>query len=290
MGAALSAFRGVPVTYWVMDINPDQAVALGQAQAGSLPVRLMDWQNRQILKRASDVVPLDPYMAERLRAKGPIPGRVDIMPPWPHVDADNPPLAHDDNSLRREWDLSEKRVVMYSGNLSPSHPIDTIVDAAARVADDPKLHFLFVGGGQARRDLETAVAARGLDNVTFKPYQPLEKLRESLSVADVHLVSMGDAMVGVVHPCKVYGAMAVGRPVLALAPEKCHLTDIVGAHGCGWQVRHGDVDGVVDVLREIASAPQGALDDKGRAGLNAVKTTFSPRALMGQFCDVLERA
>ena len=51
--------------------------------------------------------------------------------------------------------------------------------------------------------------------------------RYSLSAADAHLVSVGNESVGTIHPCKIYGAMAVARPIILLAPDPCHVSDLV---------------------------------------------------------------
>ena len=88
------------MTFWAMDINPDQIVATGTVAEDAWPVRAFDWMNRQVLRAADSVVALDRYMAERLRAKFPIDGKLSVIPPWPHVEAAEAPLPHADNPFR----------------------------------------------------------------------------------------------------------------------------------------------------------------------------------------------
>lgn len=288
-GVALSVLKRAPVAFWAMDINPDQLVATGAISARSLPARVFDWINRATLRRASDVVALDRFMAARLERKKPIAGKIAILPPWPHVDEIAAPLPHERNPFRERHGLAGKFVVMYSGNLSPTHPVTTILEAAVRLADRNDLLFLFVGGGLGKREIERFVTERRPPNVRTLPYQPLAELRQSLSAADVHLVAMGEPMVGVVHPCKIYGAMAVGRPILMLGPRPCHVSDILDEYRVGWQVAHGDVDGAVARLREIVATGPAELADKGCRSQRAVAERFGKRRLCGAFCDVLER-
>jgi glycosyltransferase involved in cell wall biosynthesis len=179
---------------------------------------------------------------------------------------------------------------MYSGNLSPVHPLDTVLAAAVALRDDPRLRFVFVGGGGQRAAVEEVVRREGLGNVTLLPYQPLDQLRYSLSAADVHLVTMGSDMVGIVHPCKLYGAMAAARPILYLGPAQSHVGEIVARHAIGWQVDHGDVAGAVAALRTIAELPQAELDERGRRAAAAVAGELSQTRLLGSFCDVVEQA
>jgi len=82
-GVLIGAVRRVPVKYWVMDLNPDQMVALGKLREDSLAVRAFDFLNRIVLRRADDVVVLDRFMAARLARKGEIRGTLTVLPPWP---------------------------------------------------------------------------------------------------------------------------------------------------------------------------------------------------------------
>ena len=156
-----------------------------------------------------------------------------VIPPWP-LDEDFEPISHRDNPFRREHALDGKFVVMYSGNMSIAHPLDTILQAARQLKHRSDILFLFVGGGLGRRDIERSAADGRCGNVIVLPYQPREALRYSLSAADVHLVAMGDDMVGIVHPSKIYGAMACpGRsccwgPAAATRENSCGDTESAG--------------------------------------------------------------
>lgn len=59
-----------------------------------------------------------------------------------------------------------------------------------------------------------ACRALGLKNVMFQPYQPRERLRESLSLPDIHIVSLDERLEGLIVPSKFVGVLATGRPVL----------------------------------------------------------------------------
>ena len=281
--------RRVPVKYWAMDINPDQMILMGRIRKRSIYARAFELLNRLILRGADNVIALDRYMADRLYRKCDVRRKTSIIAPWPHVIENDPPVEHEDNPFRKQHRLNGKFVIMYSGNISPAHPITTIVDAALKLRDDPRLMFLFIGGGLGRREIQSAIDKHAPPMIRLLPYQPLDGLRFSLSAADVHLVSVGDKMVGVVHPCKVYGAMAVGRPILLLGPEPCHVSDIVEAEQIGWRIPRGDVDGAVTVIRQIAGTDPDELQQMGRRARDVVSRRFSKACLCAMFGDVLEQ-
>jgi hypothetical protein len=175
---------------------------------------------------------------------------------------------------------------MYSGTLGPSNPVDTILRAAEQFEDDSRVVFLFVGGGTGME----SVRARKRPNVRCLPYEPLERMRYSLSAGDVQLVSLGDAMAGIVHPCKVYGAMSTSRPILFLGPSRSHVTEMMEEAHFGWHVRHGDVGRAVDVIREIASMDRDALHRMGSAARALIERSRTRAISRARVCDVIESA
>lgn len=280
----IGMLHGAPVKYWVMDVNPDQMIALGMIRERALPVRVFNWLNRVILRKAQDVIVLDRFMADRMQSKFDVAEKLTVLPPWAPEDFGDV-VEHAENPFRKEHGLNGKVVVMYSGNHGPSNPLTTIIEAAKRLGDEPRLVLLFVGGGVGKREVESA----GSPNVISLPYQPQSELRHSLAAADVHVVTVGDQIPGIVHPSKVYGAMAVARPILHVGPRESHVADLLDAHDVGWHISHGDVDGAERILREIATASPEDLREKGRRARSLIEAMGGKATACSRVCDVLER-
>jgi hypothetical protein len=120
------------------------------------------------------------------------------------------------------------------------------------------------------------------------PYQPREALPESLAAGDLHLVAMGDAMVGIVHPSKIYSALAVGRPVLALGPRHSHVAELVHRHRLGWHIEHGDVPEATRALQEFAELAPAQLAVLGERARVTAQLHFGRARLLDEFCDWLD--
>ncbi len=283
----LGFFKRAPIKYWVMDLNPDQMIELGRISERSFAARAFNWLNRRILGAADDVVALDRFMADRLNRKRDVSHKMSIMPPWPHEDHLEV-VRHEENPFRKEYGLEGKFVIMYSGNHGFSTPVTTVLQAALRMQDRDDLVFLFIGGGVGKKEVDETIAREKPRNVRSLPYQPLSTLRFSLSAADVHLVSVGNDVVGVVHPCKVYGAMAVARPILLLGPDPCHVSDIIRENNIGWHIVHSDVEGAVKTIDCIRCTPPEQLAEMGGRARRLTNERFSKRELLSRFCDVLE--
>jgi glycosyltransferase involved in cell wall biosynthesis len=292
MYLVLRAIRRFPTLYWVMDVNPDQAVALGAFRENSLSVNLLNAANARLIRGSKSVVVLDRYMRQRILRKHAIQdhqcGKVETIPPWP-LSAHLRPIPREENSFVTAHHLEGKQCIfMYSGNHSLVHPLDTLLEAIRGKKQRKELAFLFVGGGRGKQSVEAYIENERPVNVRSLPYQPLESLSFSLSAADVQIVVMGEKMVGIVHPCKIYGAMAVGKPVLFIGPKESHLGELVSLHGFGWVVEHGDVEGLSGLIDEIGAMPRAELEAMGAKGKALIDSTYSAELLTGRFCKLVE--
>ena len=94
-------------------------------------------------------------------------------------------------------------------------------------------------------------------------------------------------MSGIVHPCKVYGALAIGRPVLALGPKDSYLRDILNEDQVGWSIAHGDVDAAVQALKAAADLSDTERAAMGERARSVVAQKFSREHLIRQFLAAL---
>jgi len=273
--AALAArLRGMTVVNWTQDLFPEVARALG-VRVPRMLERLRDWS----LRRGRTNVALGELMAERIRARG---ARAVVQHNWAteHLQ----PVKHPDNSLRREWALGDRFVAGYSGNLGRAHEFDAVAGAIRAV---PEIDFLFIGGGAQLERVKRETA--GSANISFHPYQPRERLSESLSAADVHLVSLQPALEGLIVPSKFYGILAVARPVIFIGAADGELARLIRAHDCGAVVAPGDATGLAGVLRTLASdRPRAA--EMGRRGRALYDSSFAPELALAGWEGILDRS
>ena len=164
-----------------------------------------------VYRRADKVVVLGPYMADRIALKQVPAEKIVTIPVWSRRD-EIYPLPRDANPLRKSLGLETAFVAMYSGNLGLAHSFDEFLEAARRLRDRPDFVFLFVGDGPRKREVQAARDSEGYPTSGFSTTFPRDLLHASLSLADVHLISMRPEMNGIVVPGKLYGAMAAGRP------------------------------------------------------------------------------
>ncbi len=253
LGAMLARLWQGRFIYWVMDLNPDEAVAIGWLKPDGAMTRLLYKASRWSLRQAEWVIVLDDYMRARIEAKGIEAEKIVTLPIWMHGEVRFDAAGRE--RFRRKHGLEDKFVVMYSGNHTPVHPLETLVEAARLLREETRIHFCYVGGGIEWRRLREQAQAESWPNASFIGYQPFAELSASLSAADAQVVVMGDAFLGIVHPCKVYNLLAAERPFVFIGPERCHVTDLIREAGLGEvaaSVRHGESRALAETLRQRA--------------------------------------
>jgi glycosyltransferase involved in cell wall biosynthesis len=270
VGTLLKWLKGTRHVYWSMDLHPDASLALGRMPPRHPVSRALHWLSGFVYRQADRVVVLGPYMADRIALKGVGADRIRTIPVWSRRE-EIYPIPRASNSLRRSLGLGDAFVAMYSGNLGLAHSFEEFLAAARRLRDRRDIVFLFVGDGPRLGEVRSVREREGLANVRLLDYVPREHLHVSLSMADVHLISMRPEMTGIVAPGKLYGVMAAARPALFVGPEHCETADTIRHAGCGLNIAPGDEDGLVAAFLRLADEPALArrMGERGRSAFLA---------------------
>ncbi len=284
----VAALRGARLVNWLQDLFPEVAAELGMGLARGLVGRLLMQVRNHSLRRAVTNVAIGQRMMTRLVAQGGDRARVCVIHNWADGERIRP-RDPEGQPLRAEWGLSGKFVIGYSGNLGRAHEYATLLGAAERLRADPNIVFLFVGGGALMPSLKAEVRALGLSNVLFRPYQPRERLAESLGVADVHLVVLRPELEGLIVPSKLYGipgGLAAWRPTLNVGSPQGEVAESIRDAEAGFTTEIGDVDALARRIRHL----KGDADLRRRMGENARRLfdgRFSKARAMGEWDDLL---
>ena len=250
VAAMVAKIRGAKLINWIQDLFPEVAEALGVGGMKGLEGLLRSVRNWS-LRTASKNVVIGDGMANKLAEEGIQPGAIQVIHNWADGCAIQP-VDREKNDLRREWNLQDVFVVGYSGNIGRAHEFDTILVAAEKLTSTANIVFLFIGAGAQRGRIEEEARRRGLENIIFKPYQPRDQLTLSLTVPDVHLISLQPALEGLIVPSKFYGIAAAGRPTIFVGDRDGEIPRILRQTGSGCAVSVGDSMGLANRILEMS--------------------------------------
>jgi glycosyltransferase involved in cell wall biosynthesis len=250
--AWLGKWMGLRYVLLVYDIYPDVLERMGAIRPGGMLSRWWRRASRKAMLRAAGVITLGPYMADTLRGHL-RPGEkvvIEVIPNWADTDFVRP-LAKVANPFVAAHGLAGKFVVLYSGALGATHDAESIVSAAEMLRDLPDVHFVIIGEGTRRAEVEALVARKALPNLTLLPLQPYSALPHSLPAADCAIVCLDEGFEGVSVPSKTYWMMAAGAAILAVSPEATELTDLVKEFSCGLHVRPREAAALAEAVRRL---------------------------------------
>ena len=254
LGAVRAWWRGEKLVSWILDLNPDEAIAAGALRTGSIAARTLEAMLRFSLRHSAAAVVMDRFMAQRVARRQVPPEKIHVVIPWSLEGIKWDEVGR--VAFRAEHGLAGRFVVMYAGNHSPCHPLDTLLEAALLLRDDGGIAFCFCGGGSEFVKVKEFAARRQLTNIFCVPYQPLWRLAGMLSAADLHTVVMGSEFIGIVHPCKVYNILTLGTPLFYVGPPGSHVAELGAALPGGYfrQAQHGEAQRAAEAIRAFAAS------------------------------------
>jgi colanic acid biosynthesis glycosyl transferase WcaI len=255
LGAAVTRVataRGARVVHWIQDVYPEiasthfgplAAIALSRLKAR----RNAAWQT------AAACVPLGEDMARFISTQDVPRGQITILANWAPRELHTPAPGAEVAAHRDRWGLADKFIVAYSGNLGRVHEFATILDAAALLADEQGILFLFIGSGARFDEVAATARRRNLANVRLFPAEPRSGLTTSLRAADAHLVSLRPAYARLVYPSKLAGVLAASRPVLFIGPPESEIARLLRQYECGDSVAPGEASALAMNIRRLAA-------------------------------------
>jgi len=272
-----------PLVVISQDVFPEIAMQLKRLENPAVTALLRGLVSLY-LKRADRVVAIGETMRLRLEEKGARSDRVRVIPNW--VDTDRLRPLEDANNWALERGLHLKFVVMHSGNVGHAQDLDSLVRAATFLRDLDDLSITIIGMGARHAELSELAERLEVDKVTFAFYQPRSLLRQSLSAADVHVVGLAPGLAGYVVPSRLYGILAVAKPVIVAADAESETAQVVEQAGCGIVVPPGRPE---LLARAIRDAHDGKYDLKamGARGREWVEREADRSVAVRRYRDLL---
>lgn len=249
IGYIIKKIRGKQYSYLVHDVYPDVAVALGVIGEQGKVTKLMNWINNKIYNNAKKVIVLGSDMKDVIKSKGIEENKLRIVTNWADNKVTHKEIVQDDFKLK--YGLKDKFNVLYTGNISEVHEIDTIVECAKQLSDKVDIQFTFVGDGKRKKQLLEMKEKGELSNVQILEYMYGEEYNNMLNSADVFITTLRSGIEGLGVPSKTYTYMSVYKPLIAIMNEKSEIGTMVKENKLGIQATGKEIDKIVDFILRV---------------------------------------
>jgi glycosyltransferase involved in cell wall biosynthesis len=265
----------------VHDVFPDNLVSAQILKKGSYLLRPLSYAADLAYRSAYKVVVIGRDMAEVLKKR--TNEECIVITNW----ADCNEIYQQDksnNCLLKELGLGGKFIVEFAGNIGRVQGVQTLAEAINEIPDD-NVHFLFVGDGATRKDLENQLL-RENNNYNFAGSRPRQLQNDFLNACDVGLVSLAPGMYGLGVPSKTYNIMAAGKPIIAVVDKESEIGQMVLEEGIGWVVPPGDSAALIEAILEAKSD---ALNLKkiGKRARQVAEKKYSFSSVIQQYKNIL---
>jgi glycosyltransferase involved in cell wall biosynthesis len=282
----VSVLKRRPLVLEIRDLWPEFIIDMGKL-TNPVIIWLARGVERFLYRRARHFIVNSPAYVDYLVDKGIGREKISLIPNGvdPAMFESRPPDAAEARAIRARYELAGKFVVMYAGVMGPANDLTVLLDAAADLRTDSRIHIVLVGDGKTRRQLEEYAQRLRLENVTFAGPQSKANMRAFLQMADVCVATLQNiAMFRMTYPNKVFDYLAAARPVV-LGIDGV-IRRVVEDADAGVFVPPGDSRALANAIRELARDPERGRR-LGRNGQEYVARYFNRRDHGEQFTKVL---
>lgn len=298
IGVAIAKSKKSTHVHWVQDLYPDLFPPLG--------VKLPDWLYKNLhtrcvraMNKSGQVVTIGRCMSKYIKRHGVMANKVTTIPNWADFEVVAPSgktpesfsnltsagAAKKPEEMFR--DDSPKFRVLYAGTVGLAHPMQAVIEAAEILKGHKEIEFVWVGDAACQKRLSEERSRRGLENMKFLPYQPIEKLRDVMESGDVHLVTMRQSVKGMMVPCKFYSGLTVGRPTIFVGPQNTEIGVVLEEHKAGVVIDPMNPKALADAI--YAYRTNGDLWFESQEGALKAASLYHPNKSLQQWVTMLEK-
>jgi glycosyltransferase involved in cell wall biosynthesis len=288
LGFIIKKLRNQRYLVLVHDLWPELPANTAMIKKGGLLYKIIDFLMITSIMHASGIIAISDKMKERILYKVPEKkNNIYVIHNW--ADADRLfPVEKIKNRGFEDLELNNKKIVMYSGNLGRYQPLEIMICAANELRDRKDILFLFVGNGGKKLKIQNMAKNINLNNVKFLPFQPLDRLSESLSMADVSLMGIHPENEGVIMPSKLYSLLAVGKPIICVSDPNSEIAHLLYRSGAGLQSSVSDPKELAGKILTMIEDPKKAME-MGQSGRKYFLEHFERKIITKQWNTILNK-
>lgn len=267
MGVLVKKVRKIPMVYNLQDIFPDSLVATGLTHKGSFLWRIGRIIENFTYRNSDKIIVISEGFKNNIMAKGVPKSKIEVIYNW--VDENEViPVERDKNILFERYGLDKyKFYITYNGNIGLTQNMDLLLEVVEMFKDHPFIHFVIMGEGAYKKEVEQKIVSLNLSNITLLPFQPYEEISHVFSLGDVGLVISKENVGQNSVPSKTWSIMSAARPLLVSFDENSELHEILKNNKTGIFVKAGEKEALYNAILELYNNPEQRkiMGENGRA-------------------------
>lgn len=286
IGALIKKWRKVRMVYNLQDIFPDSLVGTGLAKKGGMLWNIGRVIENFTYRNADKIIVISEDFKKNIMAKGVPEEKIEVVYNWVDEQA-VVDVPRSENTLFGKYGLSrDKFYITYSGNVGLTQNMDMLLEVAKELQVKKDIHFVIIGEGAYKKQVEEIIASDGIRNVTLLPFQPYEDISKVFSLGNVGVVISKPGVGANSVPSKTWSILSSSRPVLASFDEN-ELKDIVRDNNCGIFIKAGDKEAFKKAILELY-ADKELCADYGKNGRKFIMANLTRAIGAQKYVDVIK--
>ncbi|MGK7931002.1 MAG: glycosyltransferase family 4 protein [Microcystaceae cyanobacterium] len=289
IGLLLKWIKGIRLVTLIHDLYPEVLIATRLWKSNSLKVKVSQQFNRLLYQQSTQIITLGRDMSKRIYnyLNNKSTKQVTTISHWADLD-DIYPYPKENNFFLKQLNLTDKFILLYSGNIGRTHDIESIVEVATHLKTYPNYHFIIAGTGYKKQWLSQTIQTAQLNNITLLDPFPREELNTLLNACDVAIISLIPNMEGVSVPSRIYNHIAAGKPLITLTDTSSEIAMLVTEHQIGWVVKPTDTKGLLKVIKLARKSPE-CCALMGRNAVKVAQTHFTLKQTIDAYQALLSK-
>ncbi|WP_026882547.1 glycosyltransferase family 4 protein [Clostridium akagii] len=287
LGLYAKKFHKAKLIYNIQDFNPEQIQAVGYIKS-KLLIYLLRKIDIRTCNNADNIIVVGSDMLDTIKKRKIIvDNKISVVNNWIDEKSVYPLSCDKVLEFKKKYNLKNKLVFMYSGNIGLYYDLENIVKVFDKFRYRKDIVFTFVGDGVKKSEIEKYVINNKIDNVIFIPFQNKEDLVYSLNAADVHLVTNKRGIKGVSVPSKIYGVMAVAKYILGIVESGSEASNLIERSDCGLVVEPENYEEIYKAVSYIINMKSDERREKGVNGRRYLENNLTKSKSISKYKEVL---
>lgn len=236
--------------FLVYDIYPDALIKNNIISESSLLFKYWEKSNQTVYKKAKRMFTLSHGMKNAMKIPEYEENKLDVVPVWTNNTFFKDVLPSD-NEFIKKYDLQNKFIISYSGNLGKTHPVEKIIELAQKLVGQHEIIFLIIGDGDKKDQLLKMQKKLSLPNLKILDFQPTILFPHVLAAADIGVVTLESDAGDLSVPSKTYNLMSAGKPIISIANESSELAKIVKTNKIGENFSENEIDKMCEFILDL---------------------------------------
>jgi glycosyltransferase involved in cell wall biosynthesis len=267
----------IPLHFWVLDLWPESLTSAGGVN-NKYVLSIFTKMVKYIYNNSDKILISSKGFKESILAKGDYEEKLVYFPNWA-----------EDSILKGNLDypipdLPKGFKIIFAGNIGVAQDVNSIIDASLILKEKFDIHFVFIGDGRSKMQLENFVQENNLSQtVHFLGRFPIDAMKTFFNQADALLVSLKDELIfNVTVPAKLQAYLCTQKPILGMLNGEG--ATMINDANCGLSVNAGDSNGLSEKILELYGMSK---EERNILGANGFKY-FEENFTMSRCIDNLE--